>query len=200
MTEVKPEGTKLVGGPEQPGKNATNTPTTSNTNEAQGTSEEPKSLSNKELKALQKAEKAAKRAQAKQEKQEPNASPGASMSAVSSNIPSQQQQQQNKQKQQQGSSKDAKATNNKQDVKSAEPPAKPETPPKMIPFFAHLVQERGPIHINKISPLIHPAFVRLSLKMQNLEIMGSTARLFYMLIALKEVIWSLCSSYTNIKC
>ncbi|EWC48609.1 hypothetical protein DRE_01831 [Drechslerella stenobrocha 248] len=58
----------------------------------------------------------------------------------------------------------------------------------MMLLFEHLREDKPEIDLAKLHRDVHPAIGKLSLKLRNFEIMGSTARCLYMLIAFKEVI------------
>ncbi|KAF3209581.1 hypothetical protein TWF106_010935 [Orbilia oligospora] len=153
---------------------------------AQASSGEKK-LTGKELKEAKKAEKQARRAADKLQRGDVPDAPAVSASGTptkqnqassSSGTPkSTQQQQGQKGKQQQI------APSIDGDAKTV---AEPEN--KRIPFFEHLRENKPPIDLATINRDVHPSIVRLSMKLRNFEIIGSTARCLYTLLAFKEVI------------
>ncbi|KAF3137725.1 hypothetical protein TWF569_009166 [Orbilia oligospora] len=158
-------------------------------NKASGAQASPgeKKLTGKELKEAKKAEKQARRAADKLQRGDVPDAPAVSASGTptkqnqassSSGTPkSTQQQQGQKGKQQQI------APSIDGDAKTV---AEPEN--KRIPFFEHLRENKPPIDLATINRDVHPSIVRLSMKLRNFEIIGSTARCLYMLLAFKEVI------------
>lgn len=57
-----------------------------------------------------------------------------------------------------------------------------------MPLFEHLREDKPPIDLARLPKEVHPAVAKLALKLRNFEIMGSTARCLYTLMAFKEVI------------
>ncbi|KAK6350214.1 hypothetical protein TWF696_006451 [Orbilia brochopaga] len=142
-----------------------------------------KKLTGKELKEAKKAEKQARRAAEKVERSvggAPASTPAGSSRPTShgagpaspAGVLKQSQQQTPK-------SKKAQVADDAQD----DGPLR-----KIMPLFEHLREEKPPIELNKLNKDVHPAVAKLSLKLRNFEIMGSTARCLYTLMAFKEVI------------
>ncbi|KAF3314817.1 hypothetical protein TWF173_004346 [Orbilia oligospora] len=180
---TKPGDVAVATAPPAKGKKA---PADNKVAGAQASSGEKK-LTGKELKEAKKAEKQARRAADKVQRGDvPDASAASAsgtptkqnQASSSSGTPrSTQQQQGQKGKQQQiAPSVDG-------DAKTV---AEPEN--KRIPFFEHLRENKPPIDLATINRDVHPSIVRLSMKLRNFEIIGSTARCLYTLLAFKEVI------------
>ncbi|KAF3903449.1 hypothetical protein ABW20_dc0103590 [Dactylellina cionopaga] len=138
----------------------------------------PKKLTGKELKEQKKLEKQARRAAEKSEREGPAivATPAghsqkAAQTPTSPGAP---------QKILVAQAQKAKKT------QFADPVAAPEA--KKIPFFDHLKEEKPEIDLLKLNKDVHPEIGKLSMKLRNFDIMGSTARCLHMLIAFKEVI------------
>ncbi|KAK6348889.1 hypothetical protein TWF730_009654 [Orbilia blumenaviensis] len=163
-----------------------------NAPEASGEAKKPTA---KELKEAKKAEKQARRAAEKASRGEvPDAGAGGGSSsgagpskpAQSSTAPAnasggsrpaqQQQQQSQRARQQTAPSIDG-------DAKTVA-----ELIEKRIPFFDHLRENKPSFDLASIHRDVHPSVLRLSMKFRNFEIIGSTARCLYMLLAFKEVI------------
>ncbi|KAK6526803.1 hypothetical protein TWF281_010003 [Arthrobotrys megalospora] len=151
-----------------------------------------KKLTGKELKEAKKAEKQARRAADKAQRGDvPDAATASSGGAPTkqaqsstspgnqsgSSKPTQQQQQGQKGKQQQA------APSTDGDVRIFG-----ELEYKHIPFFDHLKENKPPFDLAKVNRDVHPSVLRLAMKLRNFEIMGSTARVLYMLLAFKDVI------------
>ncbi|RVD86566.1 uncharacterized protein DFL_004835 [Arthrobotrys flagrans] len=156
---------------------------------AQASAPGEKKLTGKELKEAKKAEKQARRAAEKLQRGDVPDAPAASGGtptkqgqASASPGTSKPTQQGQKGKQQQA----APPTDG--DAKTV---AEPEN--KRIPFFEHLKENKPPIDLATINRDVHPSVVRLSMKLRNFEIIGSTARCLYMLLVFKEVINDYCT-------
>lgn len=136
---------------------------------AEASTDEPKALSNKELKELKKKEKAAKRAAQKE----------------AAGITPEQQEQIAKQKIEK---KKQAATNTNLKKQLSQAVVKSDT--KKIPaLFSHLeTREQRNASSPTVSHIVHPAILTLSLHFSSHKIVGSTARLREMLKVFKSVI------------
>lgn len=158
------------------------------------TADGDKKLTNKELKELKKREKAAKRAAAK-------ASAGGvssvNMNSNNSNAESQtgnnsnnnnnnQQQQQQQRKDKEKTQKPTTASHIKKQLNNA----KIHDPTlKISPMFGHLETREERISATpKISAIVHPSILSLTLKISTYKIVGSTLRCQSMMEAFKDVI------------
>ncbi|KAK6512096.1 hypothetical protein TWF481_000993 [Arthrobotrys musiformis] len=151
-----------------------------------------KKLTGKELKEAKKAEKQARRAADKLQRSDvPDAPAAASVGgAPAKQAQSSAANQSTKQSHQQGQGQQSQKGKQQQSAPPTDADARTVAEPenKRIPFFEHLRENKPPINLETVHRDVHPSILRLSLKIRNFEIIGSTARCLYMLLAFKEVI------------